>query len=76
MNLTTHAQQRMQQRGISRETVDYVLTHGRVSHSRRQAIVLTGPSVLKSAYCYVVLFSTTALLGVVLGVVWVICEAS
>ena len=32
MNLTTHAQQRMQQRGISRETVDYVLTYGRVSH--------------------------------------------
>ena len=32
MNLTTHAQQRMQQRGITRETVDYVLTYGRVSH--------------------------------------------
>ena len=32
MNLTMHARQRMQQRGISRETVDYVLAYGRVSH--------------------------------------------
>jgi hypothetical protein len=32
MNLTMHAQQRMQQRGISREAVDYVLAYGRVSY--------------------------------------------
>ena len=40
MNLTTHAKQRMQQRGISRETVDYVLTYGRVSHDHHGGRVI------------------------------------
>ena len=40
MNLTLHAQQRMQQRGISRQAIDYVLTYGRVSHDHRGACVV------------------------------------
>lgn len=31
MNMTMHARQRMQQRGINREAMDYVLTYGRAS---------------------------------------------
>jgi pimeloyl-CoA synthetase len=40
MNLTQHAQQRMQQRGIPRQAIDYVLTYGRVSHDHRGACVV------------------------------------
>jgi hypothetical protein len=40
MNLTMHARQRMRQRGISRETVDYVLSYGRVSHDNRGGRVI------------------------------------
>ena len=32
MNLTQHARLRMQQRGIPRQAIDYVLAYGRVSH--------------------------------------------
>ena len=32
MNLSIHAQQRMQQRGISLKAVNYLLAYGRVSH--------------------------------------------
>jgi len=40
MNLTRHAQQRMQQRGISRQAVNYVLAYGRVSHDHHGGCVL------------------------------------
>ena len=40
MNLTQHAQQRMQQRGIPRQAIGYVLTYGRVSHDHRGARVM------------------------------------
>lgn len=40
MNLTFHAQQRMQQRGIPRQAIAYVLTYGRVSHDHRGACVV------------------------------------
>ena len=40
MNLTQHARQRMQQRGIPREAVDYVLAYGRVSHDHHGCRVL------------------------------------
>lgn len=39
MNLTQHARLRMQQRGIPRQAVDYVLAYGRVSHDHRGARV-------------------------------------
>ncbi|MDP6537058.1 MAG: DUF4258 domain-containing protein [Gammaproteobacteria bacterium] len=32
MNLTRHAENRMQQRGINRQAVDYVLAYGRESY--------------------------------------------
>ncbi|MDP6653743.1 MAG: DUF4258 domain-containing protein [Gammaproteobacteria bacterium] len=32
MNLTRHAENRMQQRGINRQAVDYVLAYGRKSY--------------------------------------------
>ena len=40
MNLTQHAQQRMQQRGIPRQAIGYVLTYGRVSHDHRGTRVM------------------------------------
>ena len=40
MNLTQHAQQRMQQRGIPRQAIDYVLAYGRVSHDHHGACVV------------------------------------
>jgi hypothetical protein len=40
MNMTQHAQQRMQQRGIPRQAIGYVLTYGRVSHDHRGARVM------------------------------------
>ena len=40
MNLTFHAQQRMQQRGISLQAIDYVLTYGRVSHDHRGSRII------------------------------------
>lgn len=40
MYLTQHAQQRMQQRGIPRQAIDYVLAFGRVSHDHRGACVM------------------------------------
>ena len=40
MNLTRHARQRMQQRGISRQAIDYVLTYGRVSHDHHGGRVI------------------------------------
>ena len=40
MNLTIHAQQRMQQRGIPRQAIDYVLTYGRVSHDHHGGCVI------------------------------------
>ena len=40
MNLTLHAQQRMQQRGITRQAVDYVLAYGRVSHDHHGGRVI------------------------------------
>jgi len=40
MNLTLHAQQRMQQRGISLQAIDYVLTYGRVSHDHHGGRVI------------------------------------
>ena len=40
MNLTQHAQQRMQQRGIPQQAIGYVLTYGRVSHDHRGACVM------------------------------------
>ena len=39
MNLTQHARLRMQQRGIPRQAIDYVLAYGRVSHDHRGARV-------------------------------------
>ena len=39
MNLTQHARLRMQQRGIPRQAVDYVLAYGRVSHDHHGACV-------------------------------------
>ena len=40
MNLTQHARARMQQRGIPRQAIDYVLAYGRVSHDHRGACVV------------------------------------
>ena len=40
MNLTQHAQQRMQQRGIPRVAIDYVLTYGRVSHDHHGGCII------------------------------------
>ena len=40
MNLTQHARLRMQQRGIPRQAVDYVLAYGRVSHDHRGGCVV------------------------------------
>ena len=40
MNLSHHAQQRMQQRGIPRKAVDYLLAYGRVSHDHHGGCVL------------------------------------
>ena len=40
MNLTFHAQQRMQQRGIPRRVIGYVLTYGRVSHDHHGGCVI------------------------------------
>ncbi len=40
MNLSQHARQRMQQRGIPRQAIDYVLAYGRVSHDHRGACVV------------------------------------
>jgi len=40
MNLTRHAQQRMQQRGITLRTVDYLLAYGRVSHDHHGGCVI------------------------------------
>lgn len=38
--LTHHARQRMQQRGIPRQAIDYVLTYGRVSHDHHGSRVV------------------------------------
>ena len=35
MNLTRHAESRMQQRGISRQALDYLLAYGRESYDHR-----------------------------------------
>ena len=40
MYLTQHARQRMQQRGIPQQAIDYVLSYGRVSHDHRGACVM------------------------------------
>ena len=40
MNLTQHARQRMQQRGIPQQAIDYVLSYGRVSHHHHGACVV------------------------------------
>ena len=40
MYLTQHARQRMQQRGIPQQAIDYVLAYGRVSHDHRGACVV------------------------------------
>ena len=40
MNLSLHAQQRMQQRGITLEVVDYLLAYGRVSHDHHGGCVV------------------------------------
>ena len=40
INLSKHAQQRMQQYGISRQAVDYVLAYGQVSHDHHGGCVL------------------------------------
>jgi len=40
MNLTRHARQRMQQRGIPRQAIDYVLAYGRVSHDHHGGCVV------------------------------------
>ena len=40
MYLTQHARQRMQQRGIPQQAIDYVLSYGRVSHDHRGACVV------------------------------------
>ena len=40
MNLTLHAQLRMQQRGIPRQAIGYVLAYGRVSHDHRGGCVV------------------------------------
>ena len=40
MNLTQHARLRMQQRGIPRQAIDYVLAYGRVSHDHRGGCVI------------------------------------
>lgn len=37
---TRHARERMQQRGIPREAIDYVLTYGRVSHDHHGSRVV------------------------------------
>ena len=40
MQLSRHAKQRMQQRGIPRQALDYVLAYGRVSHDHHGARVM------------------------------------
>ena len=40
MNLSLHAQQRMQQRGIPLKVVDYLLAYGRVSHDHHGGCVI------------------------------------
>ena len=40
MQLSRHAEQRMQQRGIPRQAVDVVLAYGRVSHDHRGGCVV------------------------------------
>ena len=40
MNLSLHAQQRMQQRGISLKAVNYLLAYGRVSHDHQGGRVI------------------------------------
>lgn len=40
MYLSQHAEQRLQQRGIPREALDYVLTYGRVSHDHHGGCVV------------------------------------
>ena len=40
MNLTQHARLRMQQRGIPRQAIDYVLAYGRVSHDHHGGCVV------------------------------------
>jgi hypothetical protein len=40
MQLSLHARQRMQQRGISRQALDYVLAYGRVSHDHHGGCVV------------------------------------
>jgi hypothetical protein len=40
MNLTRHAQQRMQQRGINLQAIDYVLAYGREVHNHHGGCII------------------------------------
>jgi hypothetical protein len=40
MELTRHAELRMQQRGIPRQAIDYVLAYGRASHDHHGARIV------------------------------------
>jgi hypothetical protein len=40
MNLTRHAQKRMQQRGINLQAIDYVLTYGREIHDHHGSCIV------------------------------------
>ena len=51
MNLSLHAQQRMQQRGITLEVVDYLLAYGRVSHDHHGGCVIWLDKRSRSRIC-------------------------
>ncbi len=51
MNLTRHAESRMQQRGISRQAVDYLLAYGRESYDHRGCQVIWFDKVTRQQVC-------------------------
>ena len=81
MNLTLHAQQRMQQRGINLQAIDYVLAYGRKNYDhhggciiyldkrgRRRIAQVEGDAVVRALHKHLNAYVVVALDGTVITV--------